>query len=108
MPLGGKTPADEARNTCSDIEEAGGVERVRKLLANAPIAREAWRRRGMLVASGARPQMVTLRIRTQAPRELILVLFRARARARGEWMDLMGGVLGLVEQGVFRMIVGYL
>lgn len=102
-----KTPAEVAGNKCSDSEEAGGVERVRELLANATAAR-AWHRRGLLVSSRARPPMVTLNARTQARRELIFAVSRARERAREEWMDLMGRVLGLAQEGVFRTIVGYL
>ena len=89
----GHTPADKAGKRYSNVTEVGGVERVRKLLANAPVARKAWRRRGLLVASRAQPQMVFLSASTQAS---------------GEWMDLMGRVLGLAEEGVFRTIVGYL
>ena len=88
-----RTPADVAGLLCRDLEEEGGVERVRELLANAPVAREAWRRRGLLVASRGRPQMVLLSASTQAC---------------GEWTELMGRVLGLAEEGVFRTIVGYL
>lgn len=88
----GQAPADVVGNSCSDVQEAGGVERVRTLLANAPAAR-AWHRRGLLVAARARPQMVRL-----AP----------STRSRREWMDLMGRVQGLREEGVFRTIVGYL
>lgn len=91
-----KTPADMAGILCSDIEDVEGVEHVRKLLANAPAARaarKAWRRRGLLVASKARPHMVFLGTST---------------RSRGEWLDLIGRVLSLAEEGVFRTIVGYL
>lgn len=90
----GYTPADVAEGyCCCDIEEVGRVERVLRQLEHAPVAREAWCRRGWLVASRARPQMISLRTGTQSPRE---------------WVDLMSRVPGLVEEGVFRTIVGYL
>lgn len=91
----GETPADLASKCCGFAKEGNmrRLERVRKLLENAPVAREAWRRRGLLVASRARPEMVTL---------------TTRARSRGAWMDLMGRVLALGEEGVFRTIVGYI
>lgn len=87
------TPADIVGHSAASEDEVGGVERVRRLLANAP-AERAWRRRGLLVASRARPQMVVLRTGTQ--------------EASGVWVDLMGRVLGLAEEGVLRTIVGYL
>ena len=106
--IGGETPGEVAGKKFSGIDEEGGVERVRTLLANAPVAREAWRRRSLLVASRARPQMVVLRPTRRVRWEWAMVWLRARQREREEWMELMGRVLGLAEEGVFRAIVGFL
>ena len=91
----GRTPADIAGYGCygvAVVEEPGGVEKVRKLLPHAPVARLRWRRRGLLVAWRARPGRVSL---------------STRRRSRGESMDLLDRVHGL-DDGMFRTIVGYL
>jgi len=97
---------------------------VRQLLASAP-ADKAWRRRGYLVLCRAYPDRVqgeqTSRRRTATHRGTLL----ARAEEGvgtgtegdatvssggigGNWTDLVARVLRLQEEGVFRMIVGYL
>lgn len=107
--FGRKIPADVVGVFCSaTTKEAGGVERVRKLLENAPGAREAWQRRGLLVASRARPHMIVLRTRKRARGERMMVLLSTRKRAREEWVELMGRVLRLAEERTFRTIVAYL
>ena len=115
-----------------DVEEedrlAEDVDRVHKLLANAPADR-AWRRRGYLVLCRARPDRVqqtpeSSRENTEVGRRTHRgdKLARAEAlsfkeavgrgvldkRAGGEWMDVVARVVGLQEEGIFRTIVGYL
>ncbi len=62
------------------------VERVRGLLARAPADR-AWRRRALLVMCRAYPD---------------------RVRLGGDMASLTATIVGLVEDGVFRRILGYL
>lgn len=84
------------------------MERVLELLANAPVAREAWRRRRLLVASRAQPRMFVLRTRKKLVHEGWMTFWlRARQQKREELMELMGSVLGLAEDGVFRTMVGF-
>ncbi len=102
------------------------IERVQKLLANAPADR-AWRRRGYLVLCRAHPDRVQQAQGSSSagagmPRR---ALRGAKARrpgalgcsnggtcARGGteagWEGVAARVLGLQEEGIFRMIVGYL
>ena len=90
---------------------AEDVERVHKLLANAPADR-AWRRRGYLVLCRAHPDRVQ-----QAPEVSTVSAYAdnetsgqdvADERASGELADAVEKVLRLQEEGVFRTIVGYL
>ncbi|CAM9839536.1 unnamed protein product [Ectocarpus sp. 8 AP-2014] len=108
------TPADTtdafrrstSYNEVGKEQELRRVERVLKLLANATVAREVWRPRGLLVASRARPQMVALRSRIRAHGDWVKVLLGSRAH--WEWMELTGRVLRLKQEGAFRTIMGYL
>ncbi len=125
----GETAADVAGN---DVEEdnrlAEDIERVRKLLANAPADR-AWRRRGYLVLCRAHPDRAQ-----QAPENSGAPAGKSRmtrsdtklARTEafgcretgggsavdglvgGEWAIVVARVLALREEGIFRTIVGYL
>ncbi len=83
----GKTPEDVVgTERVSRFNFPGNVERVRSLLARAPADR-AWRRRGFLV---------------------LCRVHRDRVRLGSDMASLAAAVLGLVEDGVFRRIVGYL
>ena len=137
--------ADEDGNVAADVmgraveEEhrvAEDVERVRKLLANAPTDR-AWRRRGYLVLCRAHPDRVQLRQeisthvgvapRTRSGKKMtrIAAAAAAAAAAAGDggsagggsaadgtngagWAGVAGWVVRLEEEGIFRTIVGYL
>lgn len=82
---------------------AEDVDRVRRLLTNAP-ADKAWRRRGYLVLNRARQTQYTYtgpRTRSRARLE------RAR-RVAGELAVVVAKVLRFPEEGIFREIVGYL
>lgn len=116
------------------------VERVRKLLANAPADR-AWRRRCLLVLCRFHPDKVQLRQMNgpahaggKSPRTRSAATTRVTSetssadfqsnnrrgggtavagnmldgRAGGDWASFMARVLGLEEEGIFRLIVGFL
>jgi len=139
-----ETIADEDGHVAADmmgraVEEkhrlAGGGERVRELLANAPADR-AWRRRGYIALCRAHPDRVQLRPEAAAgPRAGVgggatsrlrsgAKLARlgaaggsggaataggtANRRGCGDWTDVLTRVLRLQEEGIFRAIVGYL
>ncbi len=131
-----ETIVDEDGNAAADVvggdveEEdrvAEDVERVHKLLANAPADR-AWRRRGYLVICRAHPdrveQMPEMRSaltatgrmtrrsdilgRTEASRCQDVGGSAVEEGTRADWARVVGAVLGLQEEGIFRTIVGYL
>lgn len=96
----------------------GDIERLRKLLANAPADR-AWRRRGYLAMCRAFPDRLQLR------KEIFGLNLQRRTAARGcsetpvgdstvdektvgDWAGLVARVLGLREDDMLRKIVGYL
>ena len=105
------------------------VERVRRLLANAPTDR-AWRRRGYLVMCRALPDR--MRQVQESRSGQVTVARRTRRDAKlgrsegcddnrtegcgavvgynigGDWVDVVSSLLGLQEEEIFRTIVGYL
>jgi len=125
----GKAAAD----VLADETEEGNrlkehVVRVRRLLAHAPADR-AWRRRGYLVLCGAHPDRVqqaeeSCSAHDGAKRMTCSGSKLARVETAGcgeiaggsgaaeqnvdEWINVMAKVLGLQEEGIFRMIVRYL
>ncbi len=121
----GDTAADVVGNHVEEQLEslAEDVERVRNLLANAPVDR-AWRRRGYLVLCRAYSDRVKLpkdNSRAYAGMRQRLRSYRsAPVKARGqrrtpvdkrggrEWTAVVARVLRMEEDGLFRMIVGYL
>eukprot|EP00752_Nemacystus_decipiens_P010676 g9507.t1 len=99
------------------------VERVRKLLVNAPADR-AWRRRGYLVLCRAHPDRVQQR-RVIGGTHHTNVARRTRSRTRlargstgdsslvnegngGDWTAVVSKVTSMQEEEAFRIIVGYL
>ena len=100
------------------------VDRVRELLANAPADR-AWRRRGYLVLCRAHPDRVR-RIQDVSSGHASMVRTTRSGAKRGRkkaidcsgapvdeqgvgaWAVVVGRVLGLQEEGMFRTILGYL
>ena len=125
----GKAAADVvAEDVDEEVRMAEDVERVRKLLANAPADR-AWRRRGYLVMCRAHPDRVhqaqdsssghigTGR-RTRSGSKLAktdkncsyasVEESTENEQSGGEWAVVVANVLGLQEAGIFRKIVGYL
>jgi len=97
------------------------IESVKLLLRKAPSER-AWRRRGFLALCRAYPDRVQLTRRpvdpaaAAHPRKTKPAAPWTRSRAKraaleeacGDWSSVAGWVLGLEEDGLFRMIVGYL
>ncbi len=124
----GKAAADAVAGDAWEAQDllADDVERVRKLLRNAPADR-AWRRRGYLVLCRAHPDRMhqSQQQTRNAPsdtRQGTCSGARADTSACSEtergsateeevccgWADVVPKVLGLQEEGIFRTIVGYL
>ena len=124
----GKTAADLVpRYIPEGHRRAEGVERVRKLLANAPADR-VWRRRGYLVVCRAYPDRLQQaptsssgdtgkgRLAHSGAKLVRTGAFDCSVKAAGravdervsdEWANVVARVLGLQEEDVFRTIVGY-
>eukprot|EP00903_Cladosiphon_okamuranus_P013895 g12923.t1 len=138
-----ETIADEDGNIAFDVmgravekehRLAEDVQRVRKLLANAPNDR-AWRRRGYLVLCRAHPSRLThlrqeigarvgVAPRTRSGKKMSRIAAAAAAAAGGGgsarggtsadgrggrgWAGVVGWLVTLEEEGIFRTIVGYL
>lgn len=99
--------------TLSDIEE--NVERVRQLLANAPVDR-ARRRRGVLLLCVARHrrerrQSATIAdVQENTDSQDTNGRRKVEGKAEDDWTRMATWVtaLGLAQEGIFRTIVGYL
>lgn len=124
----GKSPADIIGILTKEEGDrlAHDIERVQKLLANAPADR-AWRRRGYLALCRAHPDRLQVReggekydgLATRACSRAKLVAEETSTTGkgsgrstldavhRGSW-TVVARVLRLEEEGIFRSIVGYL
>ena len=122
----GETPAtvleDVAGDTYND-QLPHEVDRVRRLLANAPADR-AWRRRGYLMLCRAHPDRMLLLQKSSSARRAQSSAELGRTetgngkgtagkrsmdgRADGDWAVVVANVLGLQEDGIFWTVVGYL
>ena len=128
-----ETLLDGAGNSAADMVEWGQdndddewvedeADGVRQLLANAPADR-AWRRRGYLVMCRAYPDRMQLVPEGSSGNASVARRTRARAkltttetssgsggtaddRGGGDWTDVVARVVGLQEEGTFRVIVG--
>ena len=102
---------------------------VYRLMANAP-ANRAWRRRGYLVLCRAHPDRMELERETRSGRAGVMRKASSGGRlarkeasgdhgtegggalagenAGGDWADIVASVLRLQEEGIFRIITGYL
>ena len=120
---------DDGGNTAKDMvgiyvgEEdrlAEDIERVRKLLANVPADRAAWRRQGYLVLCRANPDRVqevhaiggthhadTSRAEAGGCHEVVVEGRIANEGTDGDWAVVVSKMLLLPEEGIFRTIVGY-
>lgn len=128
----GFTAAERAGDWVDEEDRAAGeIDRVRKLLRDAPADR-AWRRRGLFVLCRAHPDRVQVQLaqkkhnqtrssmasRTRSGVKLARAAAAGGNRAGGgvvlnsrnvdEWTVVAATVLGLEEEGLFRAIVGYL
>ena len=129
----GETPTDAIGQWFGEDEDEDPlveeIERVRRLLANAPADR-AWRRRGYLVLCRAHPDRVQLGQESSSENGGVARRTRRRAKlakAEGsrdsetaggataarkkscmQWAGVVVNVLGIHEEGVFRTIVGFL
>eukprot|EP00752_Nemacystus_decipiens_P011995 g10634.t1 len=125
----GETAADVVAGSVDDEDQlADDVERVRQLLANAPIDR-VWRRRGYLVLCRAHPNRMQQAFASNSACEGVAGRTRHKAKLRrtqaigcggdvgaspvdgrtgGDWAEVVATVVGLQEEGIFRTIVGFL
>ena len=128
----GKSAADVISISTARVSQVGGnVERVCKLLANAPADR-VWRRRGYLVLCRAHPGRVQQMQNISSEHAGIVPITRKRAKEMGrpeandrsgagevgpmdergklsaDWAVVVARVLRLQEEGIFRTIVGFL
>ena len=110
----GRKPVDAIGvNVAEESRLADEIERVRKLLVNAPADR-AWRRRGYLVLCRAhldRAQQIQADIsRAEADgcHEVVVGGHNVDGIGGGDWAVVVAKMLQLQEEGIFRTIVGYL
>ena len=86
----------EARQAAEDLE------RVLQLLSKAPATRQAWVRRGLFVMGRSRPECLKLVVHAGND--------SGHCQKIGDtgWIDVAARVLEFEEEGIFRIIVGYL
>ncbi|CAM9878530.1 unnamed protein product [Ectocarpus fasciculatus] len=119
---GGNTPTDvigaSSENGNNDEEIEVDNQRIRQMLARAPADR-SWRRRGWLVLSRSCPTRVQIangRSRgTSCSAKVVRVSDESSDRGREETdemmvdlRDLVGRLVGLEADGLFRLVVGFL
>ncbi|CAM9294130.1 unnamed protein product [Ectocarpus sp. 4 AP-2014] len=121
--IGGEFPADvigaSEENGDSDEEIAADDQRIRRTLEHAPADR-SWRRRGWLVLSRSCPTRVKIANGRNSSNDCPAKVARVSGEDSGgggeeteddmmvDWRDLVGKLIGLEADGLFRLVVGFL